>query len=216
MSFHATSARVSLFAVATVLTFAPAARAQDDNTLAVGVNYTTRLADESGAHGSHGVGFAWRFRHSHTGWGWSAGLGWFASDIDRSVGGESIELGELHVRPLMAGYGYTHSVGRRTSISAELIAGYAFVSFDQRASASDVYRDRLGAQALTLHTGNTFAVRPQTSVWFDMSKRVGVNLSAGYLVARPRLTVRSSLGEESARLHADMIVLTAGIVYKIF
>jgi len=215
MSVHAARARNAFLAITATILFAPAARAQDDNTLALGVSYTARAADGSGAHGSEGVGVAWRFRHSDTGWGWTGGLGWFASDIDRSVGGQMIEIGEVHVRPLMAGYGYTYSFGR-TSWSAELIGGYAFVSFDQRASASDVYRDRIGAGAVTLHTSNTFAVRPQTSVWFDVSKRFGLNVSAGYVVARPRLTIRSSLGEESVRLHADMIVVSAGIVYKVF
>jgi len=36
------------------------------------------------------------------------------------------------------------------------------------------------------------------------------------VMARPRLTIRSSLGEESVRLHADMVVVSAGIVYKVF
>ena len=30
------------------------------------------------------------------------------------------------------------------------------------------------------------------------------------------LTIRSSLGEQSKRLNADMVILSAGLVYKVF
>jgi hypothetical protein len=215
MLVHAKGICILTLAAIASSAFVSTAHAQEGNTLAVGVNYTARAADASGAHGSRGIGFAWRFGHGGTGWGWATGLGWFSADINRSVAGRSIELGEVHVRPLMAGYGYTYSFGR-TSVSAELVGGYAFVSFSQAAAASDAYRDGLGARSLTLRTSNTFVVRPQTSVWVNMSKRVGVNLTAGYVVARPHLQIRSSLGEESLRLRTDMMVVSAGLVYKIF
>ena len=198
-----------------ILTFGGRARAQEDNTIAFGISYTERAGDSAGAHGSNGIGLAWRLGHSKTGWGLATGLGWFAADIDQSIGGVNTEVGELRVKPLMAGYGYTYSFGR-ASVSAELLGGYAFVSFHQTPAAVDVYRDRLGARSLNFQSSNTFVVRPQTNLWIDLSKKVGLNVSAGYAVARPRLTIKSSLGEESRRLRADMVVLSAGLVYKIF
>jgi hypothetical protein len=215
MPVHAKAVRILLLTAVASAAFVSNARAQQGNTLAVGVNYTARAADAGGTHGSRGIGFAWRFGHGGTGWGWNAGLGWFSADIDRSIGGRSIEFGEMHIRPLMAGYGYTYSFGR-TSVSAQLVAGYAFVSFSPTAAAVAAYRDSLGGHALTVEASNTFAVRPQTSVWVNLSKRVGLNLTAGYVVARPRLTIRSSLGEESVHPRADVVVLSTGIVYKIF
>jgi len=215
MPVHATSVRILLLAAIASVAVVSSARAQEGSTLAVGVNYTARAADASGTHGSSGIGFAWRLGHGGTGWGWATGLSWFSADIDRPVGGRSIEIGELRVRPLMAGYGYTYSFGR-TSVSAHLVGGYAFVSFNQTSAASDAYRDRLGARALTIHTSNTFVVRPQASVWINVSKRVGVNLTAGYVVARPQLTIRSSLGEENVRLRVNVIAVSSGLVFKIF
>jgi hypothetical protein len=215
MPVHAAGTRIlSLVAIA-IAAFSSSARAQEENRLAVGVTYTARAADASGTHGSQGIGFAWRLGHGGTGWGWATGLSWFSADIDRSVGGRSIEIGELRVRPLMAGYGYTYSFGR-TSVSADLVAGYAFASFSQTTAASEAYRDRLGAEAVTIHASNTFVVRPQTSVWINMSRRVGVNLTAGYVMARPRITIRTSLGDESVRLRADVIAVSTGLVYRIF
>jgi len=207
--------RVAVLVCIASLTFAARARGQEDNTIAFGISYTARAADSAIAHGSGGIGLAWRLGHSKTGWGLATGLGWFATDIDQSIGGLNTDVGELRVKPFMAGYGYTYSFGR-TSVSAELLGGYAFVSFQQTPAAVDVYRDRLGARSLNFHSSNTFVVRPQTNVWIDLSKKVGLNVSAGYAVARPRLTIKSSLGEESRRLRADMVVLSAGLVYKIF
>src|SRR5207253_1200843 len=125
------------------------------------------------------------------------------------------DIGELKIKPLMAGYGYTYSFGR-TAVSAELLGGFAFVSFSQSPGVADVYRDRLGARAVAVHSGNTFVLRPQTNVWIDMTRRVGLNLSLGYGVARPKLSTRTSLGEETHRVSADMVILSAGVVYKIF
>src|SRR5207248_11025651 len=115
----------------------------------------------------------------------------------------------------VGGYGYTYSFGR-TAVSAELLGGFALVSFRQTSGAADAYRDRLGARALEFQSSNTLVVRPQTNVWIDLSKNVGLNVSAGYVIARPRLKTTSSLGDDSRRLHADMIVVSTGIVYKIF
>jgi hypothetical protein len=130
MLVRAKSISILTFAAIASMASASTARAQEESTLAVGVSYTARAADASGEHGSNGIGFAWGLGHGGARWGWSDGLGWFSADIDRTVGGQSIDLGELHVRP--------------------------------------------------------------------------------------RLTVRNSLGEESVRLRADMIVVSTGLVYKIF
>ena len=166
MSVQVARVRNAFLAMTATILFASAARAQDDNTLALGVSFTARAADGSGAHGSQGIGVAWRFRHSDTGWGWTGGLGWFASDIDRSVGGQTIEIGEVHVKPLMAGYGYTYSFGR-TSWSAELIGGYAFVSFDQGKHWQSLQQN-LPATPVTdfkVHHGDLLASTMGRSFW---------------------------------------------------
>jgi hypothetical protein len=199
----------ALFATATL------ARAQDDNVLAVGASVTGRIAPTNDVAGSTSFGLAWRFGHSDPGWGVATGLGWFATDISQPVGGASTELGELHVRPFLAGYGYTYRTGR-TAVSAELLSGYAFVSLHQSRTAADVYRDRLGADLQNVRSSNAFVIRPQVNVWVDVSRTIGLNVSTGYSVVRPKLTVQTSLGEEEARFRADMIFVSAGIVYKLF
>jgi len=206
---------IALTAAAIIFVSPRAARAQEDNHVALGVNFTTRASDSRATHTSGGVGISWRFGHSETGWGIATGLGWYAADIDLTVGGTTTEVGELHVRPFMAGYGYTYSFGR-AAVSAELLGGFAIVSFRQAPSAADVYRDRLGARSLDLRASNTFMLRPQSNLWIDAGDKFGVNVTVAYAVARPKMVTSSSLGEASQRLRADVFSVSAGLVYKIF
>ena len=204
---------------AALLTVAVAASAYaqtEEHKFALGGDFRVRVAPTDRARGANDFGLIWRFGRSRTGWGWAFGFNWFSTDVDQSIGGLSTELGELAVRPFMAGYGYTHVINSRTSVEANLLGGYAVTSFHLLPSASDVYRDRLGVQSVGVTARNTFVAKPEIGVWFDVSRKVGVNVSAGYMFARPTLTVNSSLGSEVQHFQADMFMLRVGAVYKIF
>ena len=182
----------------------------------MGGEFTARIPNDSTTvHGSYGPGLLWRFGHDETGWGWHWGLNWYATDLDRTVGGRDTELGELHVRPFMAGYGYTRVI-RRATVTADVIGGYALTNISLTPAARDTYRDRLGASSATADASNTLAAKPEIAVWFDVNRKVGINVSAGYMVARPRVTVRSSLGDDDRRVRADMFMIKIGAVYSIF
>jgi hypothetical protein len=200
-----------------VLATANPAIAQSAGKVAIGGAIGTRIAPSSRAGGDRlGVGLLWRIGHRKEGFGWEWGLNWFSSDINQSVGGTpAFELGELHIRPLMAGYGYTHIIGT-TAIKGSVQGGYAFTSFDAAPTAGDLIRDRLGAHSLTIDSANTLVVRPQVSIWRDVSAKVGVNVTAGYMIARPTLTVATTLGEERRRVRADMFTVKMGVVYSVF
>ena len=200
-----------------VFAAATPATAQSTGKVAIGGSIGTRIAPGSNVAGDAiGVGLLWRLGHSKEGFGWEWGMNWFGSDVDHSFGGTpAFELGELHMRPFMAGYGYTHVLGP-TAIKGSVLGGYAFMSFETASSAAAVYRDRLGAQSLSTDAANTFVIKPQVSVWRDISRKVGVNVAAGYMIARPTLTVTTTMGEERQRLHADMFTLKMGVVYSVF
>jgi hypothetical protein len=210
MKFRAVVLFVLLISAAT-----PAAFAQSGGTFAIGGAFTVRVPVDSEVNTSKGPGLTWRWGHAHTGFGWHWGLNWFTTEVDRAVGDSDVELGELRVRPFMAGYGYTRVFGR-TSVTADVLAGYAFTSMSVTREAGDAYRDRLGARSLTVDTTNTATAMPEAGVWFDLSRKVGINFNAGYVVARPRLTVRSTLGEDSRKIRADMFLLKIAAVYSIF
>lgn len=188
--------------------------AQTNNKIAVGLNFGTHTAGAAGMHGTQGPGLLWRLGHDKTGWGWQWGFNWFSADIDRPIGDRQVELGELRIRPFMGGYGYTRVIGP-VSITADLMGGYAINSLSISPVASDAYRDHLGARFISGDATNTLVARPEIYMWIDATRKVGINISTGYMVARPKTIVRSSLGEEVQRVRADMFTLNVGLVYSI-
>lgn len=207
-----------LIPLAILLALAPSrgAFAQSTGKFALGGAFTTRLPNDSSTlHSSKEPGLLWRFGHGESGWGWHWGLSWFSTDVDRAIGGQDTDLGELKVRPIMAGYGYSRVI-RRARVTADVIGGYALTKISLTPAASDAYRDRLGARTVTADASNTLAAKPEVGLWFDLNKKIGVNVSAGYLIARPNVTIRSSLGDDERRVRADMFILKVGAVYSIF
>jgi len=191
------------------------ASAQSENNFALGGEFSTRgLSDES-ARGHESIGLLWRFGQGNSGWGWHWGLNWYSADITQPVAGAVVPFGELHVRPVMIGYGYNYRRGRQL-FSATMLGGYAFASMKLTPQATDAYYDRLGARSITLDTSNTFVVRPGLSVWHDVSRKVGLQVSAAFMVARPRATVLSTLGRDERRIRADMFQLKIGLAYSLF
>jgi hypothetical protein len=224
LSAKAYTVRVTLTRLAFllfVLTFASSSRllAQSEGRFAVGGEMTVRVPPGTGsgdtANASKGPGLLWRFGHGKEGWGWHWGLGWYSTDVDRIVGASEVELGEIRIRPILAGYGYTHIIGR-TTMSAKMLGGYALTKMALAPAASDAYRDRLGASAISVDSTNTFAAKPEVSAWFDVNEKIGINVSGGYMIARPNVTVRSTLGEDKRHLRADMFVFRIGAVYSVF
>lgn len=198
-----------------LLAFTSPARAQTDNRFAIGGEAGVRVPGGPDAHGSETRGLLWRFGHGREGFGFHWGLNWYTTDIDRSVAGGTIELGELRLRPFMAGYGYTHHIGA-VAITGALLGGAAFTSFSLRPEASDVYRDELGARSISGDAGATLVARPEVSMWYDLSRKVGLHVSAGYMIARPNVTVSSTLGDDRRRVNADMLQVKVGLAYAIF
>jgi hypothetical protein len=198
-----------------VLFAAREGRAQSDNTFALGANVSLRGFSDESVRGHNGLGLLWRFGQGETGWGWQGALNWFSADIDQAIAGSTVRFGRLHVRPVMAGYGYDYRRGRQL-FAASVVAGYAFVSMTPSPTAIDTYYDRLGARSVTVETSNVLVVRPGFSVWRDLSEKVGFNVSTGFLVARPRVTIRSTLGDDERRIRADTFYVKVGLAYSIF
>jgi hypothetical protein len=201
--------------VVLVALVAPRAHAQSEGRFALGVNITAPAPTDSNVRGEIQPGVLWRIGHDKPGWGWQMGLTWFATNADRLVGSRSTELGELKVRPLMGGYGYSWVRGR-TTIIADGLAGYAFNTLKMTPSGSDVYGARIGAGSVTAKASNILVAKPEVCFWYDVNKKVGLNVTAGYIVARPNVTVSSTAGDDRRRVHADVFVLTVGAVYSIF
>lgn len=199
--------------------FASNARAQSEGKFALGAEFKVRMSDrasqEDYAKGKLGPGLLWRFGHSKPGWGFHWGLNWYTVEISRPIGGSATELGDLHLRPFMAGYGYTYIIGRN-AIIASVIGGYAFGTIDISSTAVEAYKTRLGAASASADASNAIALRPQLGLWHDLSRKIGVNATTGYIYARPDVTVNTSIGPFKRKVRADQFYVKVGVVYSIF
>ena len=171
--------------------------AQTLNRFALGVSFSTQHApdDSSVAEGAHSVGVQWRIGHSKEGFGWQYALHWYSMEIDRLIGNGPTDLGTLRVRPLMGGYGYTHLFrGGKMAVTGDMVGGYAINSFRLNPAADSAYQTRLGARSVSAEAVNTLVAKPEVEMWYDVNKKVGVLVNAGYVFARPQVKVTSTLG----------------------
>jgi hypothetical protein len=196
--------------------YASQAQAQVENRVAVGVAVMGQIADSSDTDRTVVASVEWRFRHDKPGWGWQyTALNWFETGLTQPIAGRDTNMGRLHIRPLMGGYGYTW-VKRRTYITADLLAGYAFTSFDLDPAAEDTYRTRMGVRSVTTDSSNTIAINPEVHLWYDLNDRMGMKVTGGYVFARPSVTMTSSLGDDRREINADAFQVGVALVYKIF
>ena len=192
-----------------------AALAQSENRVAVGASVSPKTSFSPDSRSGTGVGFLWRIGEGREGWGWKYGLGWYSTDIDEPVLGQTLPFGKLRIRPILGGYGYTHRLGR-TRLSANLMGGYSFNSFNLEPRFDDVYRSALTAQSVATDVSNAWVIKPEISSWIDLSPRVGLNISAGYAIVRPEVTISSTAGSDTRRIRGDMFILKVGAVYSVF
>jgi hypothetical protein len=177
---------------------------------------TSRVAGGADVAGSTHVGFEWRLGQSEPGWGWKFALNWFSADIERTVAGQNVQLGELHVRPVMGGYGYTQIFGK-TAVSYNMLGGYAFGKFDGDDGAQALYRSLYGQQSdIKMRAHNTFALKPEISAWRELTEKVGLHAAVAYVIARPVVSIESPAGIDRRTLRADMLQLKIGVVYRVF
>jgi hypothetical protein len=208
------NAHQRFFATAMFLLWPVGVWAQTDNRLAIGGSVTTRIAGSSAAAASSDVGFELRIGHEHEGWGWANSFfSWFDTDIQQPTTLSASDLGRLRIRPFMFGYGYTRIRGR-AAITADLVGGFALNSFHlDQATIADY--QRRGATDIRGEATNTFVLKPELTVWYDLNSRFGIKVNGGYLVARPTVTVASTLGRDARSVRADTFLITFGVVYSI-
>ena len=211
--------------IAACLLFLPVAPASAQNEANLGnrfaiggefkVKTSDRASQEDYARGQLGPGLLWRFGDAQPGWGFHWGLNWYAVKLERPIGGSVTELGELHVRPIMAGYGYTKVI-RRYSVTADVLGGYAFGSMTLSDPAVAAYRRSLSVPSAEATATNTVVLKPEIGAWYDVTKKVYVNVNAGYMFARPDVSIVTAAAVDMRKARADQFIIKVGVVYSIF
>ncbi len=178
--------------------------ATDRRWLAVGAS-VSRSNPEAGSLASRAsVGPLFRFG-SGRGLGVAIGFSWFHAALVGAAPGQT--LGRVHVKPIMAGLGYTLRSGR-VSVSPSIVAGPAFNSASVSGSGP--------ADRVAVSVDNSLAWRPAVSVWIELNRWAALNLTAGQV--RTDLDVTFVDGGQLVRqqVPGNTVILQAGLAYKIF
>lgn len=192
------------------------AQSLDDAVAHVGIGVGISHYDPASAdgHTSQGIALAYRWHGFHSGWGPTFGLDFHGTNFDSTLGGLNAPLGEFHMRALLAGFGYTHHLGRFSG-SANMTGGYAFNNFNVDSNAGPTFAGA-GVSLVGVHVDNSWVVKPDVAVWYDVLKHMGVGVSAAYLVARPEQTITTAAGIQQQPLKVDAIELTVGVTFGVW
>lgn len=143
---------------------------------------------------------------SGSGLGPAIGFDWFQADV-RSRGAAGEILSRVHVKPVMAGLGYTLA-SERVSVAPSVVGGLSFNSL--------TVTDTGVAAGVPVEVDNSLVWRPGVSVWFDVSRRFALNVSGGYVMTRLRITVFEGGRLVKRDERGDTAVVHAGLAYKLF
>ena len=179
----------------------------------VGVNFSHGLTPEDNVGSRWSVSPFFRNTPRRVGWGPSFGLNWFRGDIDVAIDGVRTTIGEVRVRPVMIGIGYTLDGGRaRTTIS--LVGGYAFADAKVTAALPE------GTTA-SISIDDSWVVRPNVGVTVALTRRVALVGSIGYIYTNPTISLSvtrlgRTTGSASGAYRADYFNVTVGTAVSIF
>jgi len=159
--------------------------------------------DEVNVGSAYGVNFGLA---PAPGLGPTLGFGWYQGDLILSGVSGDREVGDLRVRPLMAGIGYTWMHGR-VATGVSINAGISFNSI----KLNDQYRTFFGpGTEVRVDASNSFAVRPQVRVEYAVHKKVGVFSSAGYFFTKFDNVIETPVGRFENEWDASSFNLFVG------
>ena len=177
----------------------------------IGAQYNVKLPRGDDIESKHGLGVAVRVAKPN-GLGFTVGFGTESFDVPGVMGDAGVTLGQLSLRTVSGGVLFTRRAGPLEA-TAGLSAGYGFGGF----SLDRVARDRFGMAgffAVDPDATNSWVLKPNVSLWFNVSNRWAATVSGSYMVARP--TVRFGTGLPDRKIKADAVGLAAGLGFKVF
>jgi len=142
------------------------------------------------------------------GLGFTLGFGWYSADLTVSRISGDREVGDLRIRPVMAGVGYTWVKGK-VATGVSINAGISFNSID----LNDQYRSFFGpGTEVRVDASNSFAVRPQLRVEYAVARKVGVFSSAGYFFTEFDNVIETPIGRFENEWDASSFNLFVGVM----
>jgi len=183
--------------------------------MGVGAGITFNKPVNNDGHSAQGLVFVYRWHSFHSNWGPTFGIDWHSMDFDRSLGTVDAPLGTLKTRAILVGYGHTERFFHRFSTSASVSTGYSFNDFSQSSQAVPSFK-AAGVPLVAANVENSWVLKPDVALWYDVFRHVGVGVSAAYLLSRPHETLTTANGVQVDHLNADTFELTVGVVVGVW
>jgi len=146
------------------------------------------------------------------GFGATIGYGTQSFRVNGAPGNPAERLGTLGLRTISAGVFYARRPGR-FELSVGFSGGYGFGTFKLTDDARDTF-GRNGVFDVRPEATNAWVIKPNASLWHNLTSRIALNLSGAYVTARPRVQISGGLPART--VDASAVQLSTGIGIKIF
>lgn len=210
----------TMFVLATLL--ATTAHAQPGEHFALGMGVGFHNYKDNGFQGKkvaiipeYHFGLTPHSEREGLSFGLKAGLGYSNPDRSDFIGGFETTTGTLRMVALMVGAGPSYRNGP-VRLGMGIVAGPSFNKFTVDDAARAAYRDRLGETLNSIEMKNSFAARPDVSLWYNFTDKVGLHSSVGYTINRPIVETTVNGVQSRMRWNADRWSYQAGLAYGIF
>lgn len=147
--------------------------------------------------------------------GLKGGIGYSNPDRNDVIAGAETRSGKLRLVPVMVGAGPSYRTGP-LRLGVGVVAGPSFNKFSVDDAARAAYRERLGATLNSIDVQNSVAVRPDASLWYDLTPSLGLHTSVGYTYNRPKVKTTVDGTTTSERWKLDKLGYQIGLAYGVF
>jgi len=147
--------------------------------------------------------------------GLKGGVGYSQPDRNDFIGGFETKTGSLRMVSVMVGAGPSYRSGP-LRLGVGVVAGPSFNTFSVDDGARTAYRDRNGSSLDAIRVKNSLVVRPDVSLWYNFTDRVGLHSSVSYTSNRPKAETTVDGVSTSDRWVTDRWSYQAGLAVGVF
>lgn len=197
-----------MLALVGVAMIASAVQAQTGRRIALGVGLGLhKYVDSDFTQKNPGISLVYRLAlKPGVKEGWTlepkATFDWFKTDVRADVGTVDTHIGKLRSIPVLVGAGPSYRHGRM-KVGVAIVAGPSFNHFTADGSTSSIA------------VKNSLFVRPEASVWYDVSSRLGLHAGLSYVYNRPTAETTTGGSTTSAKWKTDHINFSLGFAIGI-
>lgn len=134
--------------------------------------------------------------------------------IPTKLGNNTFTLGRMRLYGIMAGPVLSHQLGP-LELSAGASAGYGFGNFRTSAVARTTFAEQ-GMGSMKTSATSTWLAKPNATIWYSVTGKIGATVSASYLFARPTLKFDGVNAPADRKLQLNALQISAGLGYRIF